>query len=45
MPAYEDEIEDALAEGIELKVLLAPKFIVKNNGRLSIAWTSASSGL
>jgi len=37
MPAYEDEIEDALAEGIELKVLLAPKSIVKNNGRLSIA--------
>jgi NADH-quinone oxidoreductase subunit F len=36
MPAYEDEIEEAVAEGIELKVLLAPKSIVKNNGRLTI---------
>jgi len=37
MPAYEDEIEDALAEGIELKVLLAPKSIAKNNGRLTLS--------
>jgi len=34
MPADEEEIEDALAEGIELKVLFAPKSISQNNGRL-----------
>ena len=34
MPAYEDEIEDALEEGIELKVLVAPKSITQRNGRL-----------
>ncbi|MEJ2024356.1 MAG: FAD-dependent oxidoreductase, partial [Deltaproteobacteria bacterium] len=34
MPAYEDEIEDALEEGIELRVLVAPKSIGKQNGRL-----------
>ena len=37
MPAYEEEIEDALAEGIDLKVLLAPQSILKNNGRLTLA--------
>jgi NADH-quinone oxidoreductase subunit F len=36
MPAYEEEIEDALAEGIELRVLMAPRSIVKNNGRLAL---------
>jgi len=34
MPAYEEEIEDALEEGIELKVLVAPKSISKKNGPL-----------
>jgi len=34
MPAYEDEIEDALEEGINLKVLVAPKSISERNGRL-----------
>jgi NADH-quinone oxidoreductase subunit F len=36
MPAYEEEIEDALAEGIELKELVAPKSISKSNGRLAL---------
>lgn len=36
MPAYEEEIEDALKEGIELKLLVAPKSIAKSNGRLSL---------
>jgi NADH-quinone oxidoreductase subunit F len=36
MPAYEEEIEDALAEGIELKELVAPKSINKANGRLAL---------
>jgi NADH-quinone oxidoreductase subunit F len=36
MPAYEEEIEDALAEGIELKELVAPKSIRQTNGRLSL---------
>jgi len=35
MPAYEEEIEDALEEGIELKVLVAPKSITEANGRLA----------
>lgn len=34
MPAYENEIEDALEEGIELRVLVAPKSITGRNGRL-----------
>ena len=34
MPAYEEEIEDALEEGIELRELVAPKSITKSNGRL-----------
>jgi NADH-quinone oxidoreductase subunit F len=34
MPAYEEEIEDAVEEGIDLKLLVAPKSISKNNGRL-----------
>ncbi|MGD2125335.1 MAG: NADH-quinone oxidoreductase subunit NuoF [Desulfobacteraceae bacterium] len=36
MPAYEEEIEDALEEGIELRELVAPKSISKNNGRLNL---------
>jgi NADPH-dependent glutamate synthase beta subunit-like oxidoreductase len=36
MPAYEEEIQDALAEGIELRELIAPKDIRKNNGKLSL---------
>jgi NADPH-dependent glutamate synthase beta subunit-like oxidoreductase len=36
MPAYEEEIEDALAEGIELRELLAPRSVVRNNGRLTL---------
>jgi len=36
MPAYEEEVEDALEEGIELRVLVAPKSITKRNGRLSL---------
>ncbi|MBW1773665.1 MAG: NADH-quinone oxidoreductase subunit NuoF [Deltaproteobacteria bacterium] len=34
MPAYEEEIEDALVEGIDLKLLLAPKSICQANNRL-----------
>ena len=34
MPAYEEEIEDALVEGIDLKLLLAPKSICQENNRL-----------
>jgi len=34
MPAYEEEIEDALEEGINLRELLAPKSITKKNGKL-----------
>jgi len=34
MPAYEEEIEDAIEEGIDLKLLVAPKSITRNNGRL-----------
>jgi NADH-quinone oxidoreductase subunit F len=36
MPAYEEEIDDALAEGIELKELVAPKSIFQTNGRLTL---------
>ena len=36
MPAYEEEIEDALEEGIELRELVAPKSIAKSNGRLRL---------
>jgi len=36
MPAYEEEIEDALAEGIELRELVAPKSISQTNGRLTL---------
>ncbi|NIW09340.1 MAG: FAD-dependent oxidoreductase, partial [Gammaproteobacteria bacterium] len=36
MPAYEEEIADALAEGIELKELVAPKSISQVNGRLAL---------
>jgi NADH-quinone oxidoreductase subunit F len=36
MPAYEEEIEDALAEDIELKELVAPKSISQVNGRLAL---------
>ncbi|MBN2125376.1 MAG: NADH-quinone oxidoreductase subunit NuoF [Deltaproteobacteria bacterium] len=34
MPADEEEIEDALEEGIELRELVAPKGIARNNGKL-----------
>jgi len=34
MPADDEEIEDALEEGIQLKTLLAPKSIMQNNGKL-----------
>jgi NADH-quinone oxidoreductase subunit F len=36
MPAYEEEIVDALAEDVELKELVAPKSISQVNGRLSL---------
>jgi NADH-quinone oxidoreductase subunit F len=36
MPAYEEEIEDALAEGIELRELVAPKSIIQTNSRLTL---------
>jgi NADH-quinone oxidoreductase subunit F len=36
MPAYEEEIEDALEEGIELKELVAPKSISQINDRLAL---------
>jgi len=37
MPAAEEEVEDALDEGIELKTLMMPKSISKTNGRLKFA--------
>jgi NADH-quinone oxidoreductase subunit F len=36
MPAYEEEIEDALAEDIEIKELVAPKSISQVNGRFAL---------
>jgi len=36
MPAYEEEIEAALEEGITLKTLVAPKAIQQSNGRVSL---------
>lgn len=36
MPAYEEEIEDALLEDIEIKELVAPKSISRVNGRLAL---------
>ncbi len=36
MPADEEEIEDALDEGIVLKELVAPKSIAQNNGKLAL---------
>jgi NADH-quinone oxidoreductase subunit F len=36
MPAYEEEIVDALAEDIQLKELVAPKSISQVNGRLAL---------
>ncbi|MGD8504363.1 MAG: NAD(P)-binding protein [Syntrophobacterales bacterium] len=35
MPAYEHEVEDALAEGIEIQNLVAPKRIITSEGRVS----------
>lgn len=35
MPAYEEEIEGALEEGITLKILVSPEEIESKNGRLS----------
>jgi formate dehydrogenase major subunit len=34
MPADKEEIEDSIEEGIELKLLTAPKSVVKDNGKL-----------
>jgi NADH-quinone oxidoreductase subunit F len=36
MPAYEEEIVDAIAENVELKELVAPKSINQVNGRLAL---------
>jgi NADPH-dependent glutamate synthase beta subunit-like oxidoreductase len=36
MPAAEEEIEDALEEGIQLKELVAPKTISRTNGRVTL---------
>ncbi|MEW6666254.1 MAG: NADH-quinone oxidoreductase subunit NuoF [Thermodesulfobacteriota bacterium] len=36
MPAYEEEIVDALAEDVELKELVAPKSISQANGRFAL---------
>jgi len=36
MPADEEEIEAAIAEGVKFKYLLAPKGIIPNNGRLEL---------
>ena len=36
MPAYEEEIADALAEDVELKELVAPKSISQVNGRMAL---------
>ena len=35
MPAFEEEIEDALAEGVKLETLIAPTRIVTENGRIT----------
>ena len=35
MPAYEEEIEEALSEGIELRELVAPKRILGKDGRVN----------
>jgi formate dehydrogenase major subunit len=34
MPADKEEIEDSIEEGIEIKMLTAPKSVVRDNGRL-----------
>jgi len=34
MPAYEEEIEDALVEGIDLRFLVAPRSITQKDGKL-----------
>ena len=35
MPAYDDEIEDALEEGIEIQYLVAPIRFLTNNGKIN----------
>jgi len=44
MPAYEEEIEEALEEGIELKVLVAPKAIRQENGRFLLDMAECELG-
>ena len=44
MPAYEEEVEEALEEGIELKVLVAPRAIRKSNGRLVLEMAECELG-
>jgi len=34
MPAYQDEVEEALEEGVKLSVLVAPTAFVRSNGRI-----------
>ena len=34
MPAYQEEVEEALEEGVKLSVLVAPTGIVRSNGRV-----------
>jgi len=35
MPAYEEEIEDAISEGIDLELLTSPEEIVKSDGKIT----------
>jgi NADH-quinone oxidoreductase subunit F len=44
MPAAIEEIEDALAEGINLKILMMPHSIAKANGRLSLTIIGCEPG-
>ncbi|MFW6413979.1 MAG: NADH-ubiquinone oxidoreductase-F iron-sulfur binding region domain-containing protein [Verrucomicrobiota bacterium] len=34
MPAYEEEVEDAIAEGIDLELLTSPEEIIKSDGKI-----------
>ncbi|HDG98134.1 MAG TPA: NADH-quinone oxidoreductase subunit NuoF [Desulfobacterales bacterium] len=44
MPAYEDEIEEALEERIELRVLVAPRAIRQQDGRLVLEMAECELG-
>jgi NADPH-dependent glutamate synthase beta subunit-like oxidoreductase len=44
MPASAEEVEDAIAEGIKLKILMMPESINKTNGRLTITLHTCEPG-